>query len=253
MSNQWETTARGRVYTGARRAFLRAVARFGLKIAKQSPANDDKLSLAKMLADRDVDLVLDVGANVGQFAESLFASGYSGRILSFEPLSRPYEILARKCASHPRWSPVQLCIGDEPGEMEVKISHNEIASSALEFTPELSSYQPEFEYTGSETVEVQTLDQAASVAANSATHPFLKVDVQGFEEQVLAGGEKTLDRCVGLHIELSFIELYRGQMLFSEMLQLLEAKGFLAYRMAPAWLDTRDGRWLQADVTFFRP
>ncbi len=224
MSNVWETTLLGRAYQAIRGPFLGAASRLGIKVSRRSPANDDMVSFARMLADRDVDLILDVGANVGQFGEKVFDAGYAGRIVSYEPLSRPYGILADKCRAHPRWDVVKLSIGDEPGEMEVKISHNEIASSALEFTPELSSYQPEFEYTGSETVEVQTLDQAAGDLIASAARPLLKVDVQGFEEQVLAGGPKTLERCVGLHIELSFIELYRGQMLFSDMLKMLERR-----------------------------
>lgn len=252
MSNQWETTPVGRAYMSLRAPILRTADRFGLKVSRRSPATDDMIALNTMLNDRDVDLVLDVGANTGQFAEKVFGGGYAGRIVSFEPLSRPHGILREKCARHPRWDVVKLCIGDAPGETELKISHNEIASSALEVTSSVLEYQPEFEYIGKEVVEVQTLDQAARHWLAAASRPFLKIDVQGFEEQVLAGGERTLEQCVGLVIELSFVELYRGQMLFSEMMRMLEQKGFTVHRMFPAWVDTRDGRWLQADTIFFR-
>jgi FkbM family methyltransferase len=231
---------------------LKALSRLGLKVARRSPANDDMISLGMMLKARNVDLILDVGANVGQFADKMFDIGYEGRLVSYEPLSRPHEILVEKAQQVPHWDVVKMCIGDTPGEVVLKISHNEIASSALEFTGELSEYQPEFEYVGSETVEVQTLDQAASYFLETAEHPFLKIDVQGFEEQVMAGGKHTLERCVGLQIELSLMELNSGQMLFSEMLRVLEDLGFTVYRMFPAWIDVRDGRWLQADVILFR-
>lgn len=252
MSDEFETTLKGRLYQGIRGPFLNLAHRLGSKVSRRSCATDDMLAMATMLDARRVDLILDVGANVGQFAEKIFEAGYEKRIVSYEPLSRPYGILAEKSRTNPNWDVERLCIGDSPGEVELMISHNEIASSILGTTPVLSEFQPEFEYVGSETVEVTTLDAAASSAIASAENPFLKVDVQGFEEQVLRGAEETLGRCVGLQIELSFLELYDGQMLFSEMLRDLEKKGFTPYRFYPAWIDVRDGRWLQADGLFFR-
>lgn len=252
MSNDSEITLKERLYHSIRSPFLNAVHQLGLKISRRSCATDDMLAMAAMMEAREVDLILDVGANVGQFAEKAFEAGYRNRIVSYEPLSRPHGILVDKCRENPNWSVERLCIGDSPGEVELMISHNEIASSILDFTPRLSGYQPEFEYVGSEMVEIRTLDVAAQDVVAAAQNPFLKIDVQGFEEQVLQGAEETLVRCVGLQIELSFVELYQGQMLFSEMIQGLEEKGFTPYRFYPAWIDVRDGRWLQADGLFFR-
>ncbi len=252
MSDEFETTLKGRLYQSIRGPFLNAAHRLGLKVSRCSCVTDDMLAMATMLDARRVDLILDVGANVGQFAEKIFEAGYEKRIVSYEPLSRPYGILTEKSRTNPNWDVERLCIGDSTGEVELMISHNEIASSILGTTPVLSEFQPEFEYVGSEKVEVTTLDAAASSVITSAEKPFLKVDVQGFEEQVLRGAEETLARCVGLQIELSFLELYDGQMLFSEMLRGLEQKGFTPYRFYPAWIDVRDGRWLQADGLFFR-
>ena len=73
-----------------------------------------------------------------------------------------------------------------------------------------------------------------------------------YEEQILSGAPNTLDRIVGIQVELSLVSLYEGQMLFTEMLQRLEAKGFQLYRPFPAFIDFRSGRWLQSDTIFFR-
>ena len=252
MSKNRSNPVSSRLYMGIRARVLAVADRFGLKVSRRSCATDDMLALAALLESQGVDLILDVGANVGQFAEKVFEAGYRKRIRSYEPLSRPYGILLTKCSANPNWDVEQLCIGEAPGEAELQISYNEIASSLLDVTPALRDFDPAFEYVDSETVEVQTLDVAARAVLETAERPFLKVDVQGFEEQVLRGGEETLARCVGLQIELSFVELYAGQMLFGEMLQGLEQKGFTVYRLYPAYIDTRDGRWLQADGLFFR-
>ena len=82
---------------------------------------------------------------------------------------------------------------------------------------------------------------------------FLKLDVQGFEKQVLAGSTATVrDRCVGLQLELSFLPLYEGGMLIREALDVADSLGFTLTGVTPNFVDMRNGRTLQADGTFFR-
>ena len=82
---------------------------------------------------------------------------------------------------------------------------------------------------------------------------FLKIDVQGFEKQVIAGGATTINqRCVGIQIELSFAALYDGDMLIQEALDLVDSLGFVLAGLAPGFIDVRNGRVLQADGVFFR-
>ena len=82
---------------------------------------------------------------------------------------------------------------------------------------------------------------------------FLKIDVQGFEKQVIAGGESTVrDRCVGMQIELSFVPLCEGGMLLQQALDLVYSFGFTLTGFAPVFFDIRTGRLLQGDGVFFR-
>jgi hypothetical protein len=82
---------------------------------------------------------------------------------------------------------------------------------------------------------------------------FLKIDVQGFEQHVLAGGESTInDRCAGLQLELSFLPLYEGGMLINQALDLVYSMGFTLTGLLPCFVDPRDGQMLQADGIFFR-
>ncbi|REO49609.1 FkbM family methyltransferase, partial [Mycobacterium tuberculosis] len=80
-----------------------------------------------------------------------------------------------------------------------------------------------------------------------------KIDVQGFEKQVIAGGDSTVhDRCVGMQLELSFQPLYEGGMLIREALDLVDSLGFTLSGLQPGFTDPRNGRMLQADGIFFR-
>lgn len=93
-----------------------------------------------MLRAYGVDLVLDVGANVGQFARSLIDVGWTGRIVSFEPMSEPYAALQRASARHPQWEIAErCCIGDHNGEIELHASEDSVASSVLPLSSNLVS------------------------------------------------------------------------------------------------------------------
>jgi FkbM family methyltransferase len=238
--------AYGLLHRTARETLRRA----GFTLRRDCPATHDGMSLATMLRKHNVDTVLDVGANRGQFAEEILQHGYNGTVVSYEPLSRPRSILLRKSEKHPRWTIAEpFCLGDATGEVDVQVAENEVASSILDATATMKAYDHSFRYVRKERVPVRRLDDVAP----DCSSPFLKVDVQGFEESVLRGATETLKKSVGLSIELSFVPIYQGQMLHREMMKWIEDMGFIPHRLAASFIDVTDGRWLQADAVFFRP
>jgi hypothetical protein len=80
----------------------------------------------------------------------------------------------------------------------------------------------------------------------------VKADVQGFERAVIDGATHLLARAAGMQLELSFVPLYEGGMLYREALDLTESLGFVVMGMIPGFTDPRDGRLLQADGIFMR-
>ncbi|WP_156746653.1 FkbM family methyltransferase, partial [Mycobacterium sp. E1715] len=107
---------------------------------------------------------------------------------------------------------------------------------------------------GTEEVALRRLDSLAPELLLPDDVAFLKLDVQGFERQVIAGGETTVhDRCVGVQLELSFEPLYDGGMLADEAMDLMRSLGMALAGFAPFFFDVRTGRLLQADGVFFRP
>lgn len=208
----------------------------------------------KQLESLNVSVVFDIGSNTGQYAASLRKAGYQGRMVSFEPLSQPFATLEKRASKDPLWECRRHALGDVDGTVSVNIAGNAAQSSSV--LPMLKSHQDAFppaNYVGVEDVAVYRLDSVASQILRPTDVTFLKIDVQGFEKQVLAGSASTLaDSCVGMQLELSFLPLYEGSMLIPEALEWAYSMGFRLTGLLPCFVDPRDGRMLQADGVFLR-
>lgn len=203
------------------------------------------------MAERGVDLVLDVGAADGGFARELRSFGYSGDIVSFEPRREAHSTLAAGAAADPRWSTRAVALGSEPGRAHINVASNQTSSSLLPLGREHVAAAPQVAYVGTEEIDVSTLDAEALdlVAGHRAT--VLKVDTQGFERQVLHGGPGVVETIVGLQLELSFTPMYDGGMLVDEAISWAYERGFTLVVVEQGFASP-DGRVLQADGFFLR-
>ncbi|PZQ59636.1 MAG: hypothetical protein DI544_10935 [Sphingomonas taxi] len=184
-----------------------------------------KATLHHFLRTRHIDLVVDVGANLGQFVGEIRERGYKGPLHSFEPVSKVFAALEKKAARDPSWTVTRTALGAEPGEAHINLyefdtlnsMHSIDAGSAqrLGVDPALR---------GVETVPVTTLDLA--LAGNDATSILLKIDTQGHERAVLDGAGETLKRTSALLLELPSEKLYENIWGFSEAIAHLDALGF---------------------------
>lgn len=213
-----------------------------------------KRQFVKQLEAHRVDTVIDIGANSGQYASDLRMAAYTGRIVSFEPLSDAFSLLLRNASKDPLWECRQCAVGDVDGMISINVAGNAGASSSI--LPMLKSHQDAFppaNYIGTEQVPIHRLDGLTPKVVGSNSVVFLKIDVQGFEKQVIAGAQSTIsDHVEGMQLELSFIPLYEGGMLIREALDLVYSLGFTLTGLLPGFADPRTGRMLQADGIFFR-
>lgn len=240
-----------RVFNAAVKRFLR---RRGVLLDRYTCSTSSDLRLVTMLAANRVDLVLDVGANTGGYATSLREAGYRGRILSFEPLSSAHAALVAATAGDPAWSAApRMAIGERDGDVTINIAGNSASSSLLPMTDRHKGAAPESAYIGAETVEVRRLDGVRHPFLDAAAAPFLKIDTQGYESQVLAGAAGILPRLVGVQLEMSLRHLYEGQSLWRDVIAALEAARFELWAVVPGFFDPATGRMLQCDGIFFRP
>jgi FkbM family methyltransferase len=234
------------------KAYIKRLAKqYGYEILGPPLAFAAHQSLIGLIRQQEINLVLDVGANTGQFAGELRASGYAGRIMSFEPLAAAHQQLTRQAASDVNWTIAdRTAIGAMPGSVEIHVSGNSVSSSILDMLPTHSEAEPQSIYVGTESVPVNRLDDLCSLTP--ADRVLLKIDVQGYERQVLDGAQRVLGSCRAVISEMSLVPLYDGQVLARDLWDLLAAQGFETWSLEPGFRDPRTARMLQLDGVFVR-
>ena len=200
------------------------------------------------------DVILDIGANTGQFAESLRANGYHGHLISFEPLSGAHAALVATAASDPLWDVAERCaLGASDGWAEINISGNSYSSSLLPMLDRLREAAPQAAYQGTEPCRVITLDTYIDrTFSDPATLFGLKIDTQGYEAEVLAGLRRNHPRVKVILCEISLVPLYERGPGMSELSHLLAELGYHCVALGPEFEDPRTGELLQANGVFIK-
>ncbi|RZI96477.1 MAG: FkbM family methyltransferase [Microbacterium sp.] len=227
-----------------RNTAVHGLARRGLALRRHPGARRQSL-----LAALEVDLVVDVGAARGGFAQEVRSFGYRGRIVSFEPLAEAFADLSVASAGDPAWQVRNRALGSSPGSAEINVASNSDSSSLLPMGDLHRAAAPQVDYVATQTITVARLDD--ELGDDVARRPFLKLDTQGFEREVLEGGPDTLSRAAGLQLELSFVPLYAGGMLVDEAVSFAYDHGFVLAALETGFSDP-GGAVLQADGIFVR-
>lgn len=181
-------------------------------------------TLRRFVASHPIDLVIDAGANLGQFGKLIRSKGYAGRILSFEPVASVHEALLRNINGDSSWKALRLALGSARDEMQINVCTNHSLSSFLPVARNALADCVAGTESVTETVAVETLD--AVLREDPAASIFLKADVQGFEKQVLEGAMETLKRTRAIYLELPVEHLYDGSWSFVEAIHYLDGLGF---------------------------
>lgn len=233
---------------GAVRSLLH---RFGLDLTDHPKPHWRQLK--RLLDHFGVTLVLDVGANVGQYAGYLRTAGYGGRIVSFEPLADAHAALSRRAAGDAGWTVApRMALGASEGEIEINVSGDRDMSSLLPMRAEILAVSPTSRTVAREKVRLATLDSVFDDYARADDRVLLKIDTQGYERQVLDGAARSLPRLAGLQLELSLVPLYEGETTWLAMIEELARHGFEPRLIIPGYFDRHLERLLQVDGVFFR-
>lgn len=236
------------------KAVVQKVARmFGLELTRYRVATSSMARLQRILEFYEVDLVLDVGANSGQFARDIRTGGYRGRIVSFEPLATAHRALLRNSRRDALWTVAPpMAIGASDGTAEIHVAQNSFSSSLLDVLESHIKSEKSATFVGNETIRMARLDSIALDYCAESKATFMKVDTQGYEAQVLEGAKQSLQTFIGVQLELSLVPLYKEQPLFLDLLENMRGAGFSLCGVVPGFTDEVTGRLLQLDGIFLR-
>ena len=200
----------------------------------------------------EVDCMLDVGANTGQFATEARRLGYQGRIESFEPIPSVFETLQQAAANDSAWNTHSYAMGAENCTREINISGNLVSSSFLPVSPDFNPESTGVQAVDSAMVEIRKLDDVFESLHQGARNVYLKIDTQGFEKDVIEGAVGSLPKIQFVQMELSLIANYDGESLIEKMMHEMRELRFDPWWIMDGYRDPKTLQLYQADVFFKR-
>lgn len=195
-------------------------------------------------------IVYDIGGHTGRYAAAIAAASAVRQVVSFEPIRESFQELVDRTRDSGKVRAINLALGDERGEAEFQVNEAPGSSSFLEMLPSHVEHFPQTAMSSSLKVQVSKLDDV--VAECRLTQPdIIKMDVQGYEDRVIAGGLETFQAATWCLIELSLVDLYEGAMTFDQLYRKVVSLGFRLCEVTDQ-LKGKDGTTLQMNALFER-
>lgn len=215
----------------------RALWRLGLDIHRADPDRSPDLFRALLLDHLRIDCVIDVGANVGQFASRLRAVGYRGPIHSFEPVPEALGALRKRARSDADWRVYGVALGRTVGEGTMSIPSSTNLASFLRLAEVPAGLTTRTLTPRAETVSMETLAHIGP--SLTGTRIYLKLDTQGYDMEVIEGAGPFLGRVVAIQSEMSILPLYEDAPTIYAALPRLRDLGFMPSTIVPVFRDER--------------
>ena len=197
----------------------------------------------EVIQKENFDLVLDIGANEGQFGRELRESGFTKNIISIEPVKHAYNILTKSIDGDSLWDCYNIALGNENGTAILNIHEDTRLSSFLEHN-DLPSREMQ--------VQVKKLSSFLEEIGCDAKKIFIKIDTQGYEMPILEGVGEFWHRIHGALVELSIAPLYKKQIPLEEMIAYLKKHGLLLWSLRRGCYDRQIMRDLEVDGLFLK-
>lgn len=199
-----------------------------------------RMQLNAVIKNQRINLVLDVGANEGQFAQKL-RYFFSGEIISFEPVKSVFDTLAKNAARDKKWQTFHLALGNENGEKTIHKADNSVFSSLLTSNVYCNTrFGNNAQGSEDETIQIQRLEffTKTNLITTQGKRIFLKMDTQGFDMEVFKGLGEIIHDIYAIQTEASLMPIYDNAPSWTDNLKVFEQAGFTVAGMYPV---NRDG------------
>lgn len=237
-----------------RRLIKPILAKFHLEL-KKIRNQDSRIFFEKFLSSENIDCVLYVGANVGQYVEGYLRSFPTADLILYEPDPDLFRKLVKKFGDNPRINLKQQAVSSLNGREFLHrtslLTNGRMSSSLLRMAPRHTEWSEGSEQKDKVEVETVYLD-AEDYSKYSKI--LLKLDIQGMELQALRGAQKLLGTKINaVDTEVSFQQLYFGESHWLEVVEYLNSLGFYVFGLDPWGIDSMaSGELMQADIQFVR-
>ena len=225
---------------------------FRLEIVRFESAQNFKYVLGRILDYYTIDIVIDIGANIGQFGKEVVDAGYRKKIISLEPQASAFSKLEANARSYSSWETHHCAIGGENTSGVINISENSVSSSLLDAEPILYEIEKGTKYIRKESIVIKRLDNFVSINDFESKNIYTKLDVQGYELEILLSNKELIGKSKFIQIELSFLPLYTSASSASSMIELLNSWGYKIYFIFPEFIDKKTGKLLEAVAVFIK-
>ncbi|SAL82265.1 FkbM family methyltransferase [Caballeronia arvi] len=193
--------------------------------------------LTRLFSYLDVDCVFDIGANQGQYAQMLRKrAGYKGLIFSFEPSPHDARVARERSAGDDKWKVIEVAIADADGEAQFNVmQQSEFSSLSVPRHDEVSLFKEMNSIAETVTVRTELLGTMLKKLRDEYgfSRPFLKMDTQGFDVNIVKASHDVIRSFVGLQSELSIAKLYTASVDFRDALTEYERCGFVLSAFVP--------------------
>lgn len=186
--------------------------------------------LRRFLQTYQIELVIDVGANRGQYYDFLRQEvGYTGTVWSFEPLPDLARGLEQRAQVEGNWQIFACALGEAEGTASInRMAASEFSSLLAPSHAQPARFKEMNRVTESIPIRVRRLDEvlAETLPHGQSPRTYLKLDTQGYDLAVLRGASACLPKVLGLQTEASVRPLYEGMPDYRTAIAEVETLGF---------------------------
>jgi FkbM family methyltransferase len=198
-------------------------------IVKKLPVDNIEETLRQLFSVLNINCVIDAGAHFGEYGQWLREIGYTGRIVSFEPVRDSYQRLCDNAKGDGSWMTYNLALGRNRTSLEINVPDYSVFASFLGATKYCNEEFGEESTAGiKETVQVVTLDSlfAHSVSGLRVPRVYLKMDTQGYDLEVLGGASASMPSILALQSEVSVKPIYEGMPNWTDAIGVCKSLGY---------------------------